>query len=158
MYFRHISGVPEICSMGWNINHSASLWKKNAQLVHKDWIWSLSVPCFFSVFWLSVCGAAKYRIHLQNKFIHQNTLNGHMVTLVTCASVHVSIKYPRIWNGVYSLTKCDALTLLFASAKQVFCSTHKSASNWVSAFIQRNYNVEMLLFQEIRHEWFWKIA
>lgn len=49
VYLRHISVVPGICSMGWNIHHSASLWKRNSQLFHIDWIWSVSVPtavCF----------------------------------------------------------------------------------------------------------------
>lgn len=49
VFFRHISLVPGICSMGWNINHSASLWKQNSQLFHKDWIWSLlatTAVCF----------------------------------------------------------------------------------------------------------------
>lgn len=49
VYFRHISVVPEICSMGENMNHSASLRKKYLQLFHKDWMRSLSVTtaeCF----------------------------------------------------------------------------------------------------------------
>lgn len=44
--------VPGICSLGWNINHSASPWKKN-------WFWSLSV-----------CDTAKHTSREQNNSIH----------------------------------------------------------------------------------------
>lgn len=66
VYFRHISVVPEICSMGWNINHSASLWKNNSQLFSQR-LDLISVSTNGSVFWLSVCDTAKHRLHLQKQ-------------------------------------------------------------------------------------------
>lgn len=70
VYFRHISVVPGICSMGWNINHSASLRNKKFSALSQR-LDLISVSTNGSVFWLPVCDTAKHRIHLQNKCIHQ---------------------------------------------------------------------------------------
>lgn len=78
VYFRHISVVPGICSMGWNINHSASLWKKFSALSQR--LYLISVSTNSSVFWLSVSDTAKHRIHRRNKCLYQKTLISDTVT------------------------------------------------------------------------------
>lgn len=104
VYFRRISVVPEICSAGWNINHSASLWKRNSQLFSQR-LDLISVSTICGVFWLAefVCKTSA--------FIKIHWLLTQSLWWRLLYSSQLSMPGYKIVHTVYLSTKCEALTL-----------------------------------------------
>lgn len=148
VYFRHISVVPEICSMGWNINHCASLWKEKKFSALSQRLDLISVSINGCVFWLSVCDTAKHRIHLQNNCIRtcwlviQSLSASHLLYCLNWASWDMKLCIFR---------KCDADNSVtsFIDYREILscCSTN----SFEQKVIKQNFSFQIFKFFVIFH-------